>query len=249
MLSLRLITGILLCLVSAVTCASAVPESLGSEGGKGDWDIQFRPYVWTADISGDVGVGPLETDVDVDFDDIFSSLDGTWASTIDVRRRGGKWSFFLDTFYLRLDPDTGPAIKEVTIEQAILDGWVGYRLYESEETWFEISGGLRWFYLKNEIDLNAGPKFGKSTDWFDPHGGFRFKHYFTDKFYTGGGADIGGFGVGSELTWQTAIVFGYHLRENLALEFVYRHLSVDYDDDILYDTDTDGLLLGVALYF
>ena len=174
----------------------------------------------------------------------------SWASTIDIRQIDGKWSFFLDTFYMRLDPGGSGPIKDVQIEQAIVDMWIGYRLFENERTWVELVGGVRWIYLNNEIETMGGLELERDDSWFDPHIGIRAKHYLGEKFYVAGGFDIGGFGVGSDLTWQTATTLGYKVNEHLAFEVSYRFLSVDYDDEgLLYDTETNGFLLGFAYTF
>ena len=102
--------------------------------------------------------------------------------------------------------------------------------------------------LAREIDsriTRAIPEsVGGSASWVDPFVGIRAQHYLTDRIYVAALADIGGFGVGSELTWNAGGGVGVHIRENIALEAFYRHMSVDYDDDILFNVDMSGLFLG-----
>jgi len=40
--------------------------------------------------------------------------------------------------------------------------------------------------------------------------------------------DVGGFGVGSDLTWQVAVTANYQASERLYLSIGWRHLYVDY---------------------
>jgi len=58
----------------------------------------------------------------------------------------------------------------------------------------------------------------------------------------------GGFGVGSQLTWQVYIGVGKQFRERYTLLLGYRYMDVDYRNaGFLYDTQMSGLLAGFAL--
>jgi hypothetical protein len=105
--------------------------------------------------------------------------------------------------------------------------------------------------LAREIDsriTRAIPQsVGGSASWVDPFVGMRAQHYLTDRIYVAAIADVGGFGVGSELTWNAGGGVGVQVYENVALEMFYRHMSVDYDDDILFDVEMSGLFLGMKI--
>jgi hypothetical protein len=229
------------------TLQSLAPPVYEEEGG---WDIQFRPYLWTANLDGTSAVNGIKSDVDVDFEDLFDALDFTWASTQEIRRKGSKWTFFLDTFYVKLGPDTSDPIDDLTIKQAIIDGWIGYRVLESERGWIDLSAGVRWNYLSLDIDTVAGVGADGSEDWIDPHVGFRFRYSFSECVYMFGIADVGGFDVGSDMTYQLGLGAGYNVNKTFALEAGVRYLSVDYSDGgFLYDVDTTGIFLGAAFNF
>lgn len=229
------------------SAAAWVPEPVSSES---DWEFKFTPYLWTASMEGTVGVRGIESDVDVDFSDIFEALDFTWASTQELHRKGSKWSFFLDTFYVELGPDTNAPIDDVTLKQALIDAWIGYRVVESECGWIDLTTGVRWNYLDLDIDTIRGRGADGSQDWWDPHVGFRYHYDFNERVYSHGIADIGGFDVGSELAYQVSLAFGYRFNETFATELGARYLSVDYSDGgFVYDVETTGLVLGVAFTF
>ena len=139
---------------------------------------------------------------------------------------------------------------DAQLEQAIIDPVVTYRLYEWDRGWFELLGGVRWSYMKTEIDTLVGLSASNSESWFDPHIGVRLKHYFNERWYTGGAMDFGGFGIGADLAAQLVGGVGYHFTEWFAVETFYRYYSVDYENDgFIWDTDTFGLFLGAAFYF
>ena len=97
-----------------------------------------------------------------------------------------------------------------------------------------------------------------STDWVDPIVGFKVKQALTARDELQLAADIGGFGVGSQFSWQ---VFGGYSHvwdlgraTQLAATLGYRILSVDYETGS--GTDTRGLdltlhgpLAGLSLRF
>ena len=62
--------------------------------------------------------------------------------------------------------------------------------------------------------------------------------------------DIGGFGVGSDLTWQAIGTLDYAVNDRLELRAGYRALSVDYEDGkFLYDVLMQGPILGATYRF
>ena len=50
--------------------------------------------------------------------------------------------------------------------------------------------------------------------------------------------------------WQVGFGPGYIFNDWLTLEFYYRHMSVDYENDgFLFDADLGGLFLGAVIQF
>jgi len=62
--------------------------------------------------------------------------------------------------------------------------------------------------------------------------------------------DIGGFGVGSQLTWQGYGALGCQFTQRIYSEVGYRYLYVDYQHDgFVYDTATRGAQITVGVVF
>ena len=62
--------------------------------------------------------------------------------------------------------------------------------------------------------------------------------------------DVGGFGVGSDLTWQVEGSLGLQVTKNIWAEAGYRALGVDYEaDGLIYDTITHGAQVTLGLSF
>jgi hypothetical protein len=64
-------------------------------------------------------------------------------------------------------------------------------------------------------------------------------------------ADIGGFGVSSDLVWQAFLGFGYRITENASLAVGYRGLGVDYSSGEYRTLDVinHGPVLGFEFRF
>jgi hypothetical protein len=91
---------------------------------------------------------------------------------------------------------------------------------------------------------------GGAKGWIDPIIGFRARYNLTDQIYLVSKGDIGGFGVGSDLSWQAYGAFGYQLNNQWSTELGYRYLSVDYSQGgFVYDSNMSGLFLGLKYTF
>jgi hypothetical protein len=104
--------------------------------------------------------------------------------------------------------------------------------------------------IKQTLNKNLNQRVARVDDWWDPYVGIRARYNFTSKFYAIGRADIGGFGIGSDLMWHAEAALGYQLTQSIFAELGYRALSFDYDKDgLTYDTITHGAQVTVGINF
>jgi hypothetical protein len=90
----------------------------------------------------------------------------------------------------------------------------------------------------------------RTDDWWDPYVGLRGRYNLNEKFYLTAKGDIGGFTVGSDLTWQAEAALGVQLSKNMFTEIGYRALGVDYrKDGLVMDTVTHGPQLTLGILF
>ena len=90
----------------------------------------------------------------------------------------------------------------------------------------------------------------RTDDWWDPYIGLRGRYNLNDKFYLTGKGDIGGFGVGSDLTWTAEAALGCQLSSRIFTEVGYRAIGVDYEgDSLIYDVVTHGAQVTLGITF
>jgi opacity protein-like surface antigen len=259
--------------LTLVACAPAAAQTTGGQAG--GWQFEFTPYLWAAGLKGDVQVGTLPlTSVDMKFTDILDVLDFALMGAFEARK--GRWGFLFDAMYMKLSDSAtatrtgaGPigatltASADVKVEQTMLAAAAAYRVSEGRSP-VDVIGGLRYTKLDVSGDIGAslfggGPLGLGATgtvarsgdkDWVDPYVGVRLQHPIADRWTLVGYADVGGFGVGSDLTWQAAAGVNYAYSKSVSLKFGYRYMSIDYDKGgIVYDVTMQGPYLAVGIRF
>jgi len=92
--------------------------------------------------------------------------------------------------------------------------------------------------------------FSLGEAWFDPYVGLAGRCNFSGPFYLIAKADAGGFGVGSQFTWQGYGALGCQFTRRVYSEVGYRYLYVDYQHGgFVYDIATRGAQITVGVVF
>ncbi len=120
--------------------------------------------------------------------------------------------------------------------------------------------GGRYTRLNPELEITGGPiavSGGKTQDWVDPIVGGRVFLDLADNLTLVFRGDVGGFGVGSDFTWNVAglLLYDFDLFGRDA-SFVagYRVLDQDFEDGsgankFAYEITTHGPVFGLAIRF
>jgi hypothetical protein len=236
--------------------AQAQDTAAGTPGG---WHFAVTPYIWFASLNGDVatisGLPPVS--VDADFDDIIENADLAFMVAAEARRGG--FGIITDLNYLSLstDGDTpGPLFAGAQVEEQTFFANVGgfYRGVAGDRLNVDVLAGARIWYVNTEIDLRAGLRPARSVQddnaWADPIIGLRSTAQLGRGFFFAGAADVGGFGLASDLTWQLLGAIGYQFNDWLSTRAGYRHLEVDYQDDgFIWDVELSGPIVGATFRF
>ena len=256
-------------MLSAALLGLCVPiTAQAAEDAASRWQYELVPYFWAAGMKGDVQSGNLpKTSVDMSFSDIWDNLDFGAMGTFEGRK--GRWGFLFDAIYMKISSSatssrTGPgpigatatAAANLKLEQTMLAAAATYRVHDGP-TAVDVVGGLRYTKIDADANINAS-LFGLtgyaarsgSKNWTDPYVGARVQHRVSDRWTLVGYADIGGFNVGSDLSWQALAGASYDFSNTVSGKFGYRYISADYDKNgFLYDMDSYGLYAGVGFKF
>jgi hypothetical protein len=91
---------------------------------------------------------------------------------------------------------------------------------------------------------------GADKDWFDPYLGVRIQHPLGERWTFVGYADAGGFGLGSDFTWQAALGVNRVFSKKMTGKFGFRWMGTDYDKaGFVYDMQFEGAYAGLGFRF
>ena len=207
-------------------------------------------------MKGTIGVSDLpDVSVDADASDIFSNLKLGAMLNAEASKNG--WVIGTDLLFMKLAQDTriGPLISEgsVTVKEFAWET----SLLRQLTPWLAAGVGGRLVKLTTDIELetnNLNREASATESWYDPILIVRIKNPGASPeqpvYYQLRG-DIGGFGIGSEITWQIQAYLGYRFSELFQLSAGYRIIGIDYEtgsgeNRFKYDIDTSGPVLRLG---
>jgi hypothetical protein len=221
---------VIFCLVlfSRVSAQTTVAEK--------KWNFLTDVYLMFPYMNGETGAGDLlSVPVDASPADIFSKL--KMAAMLYLEASTGKWAITSDLVYMSLNQDVTQGTLwysgEVSAKEFI---WEPAGLYSIFPFW-ELGLGGRLTSISTDIDARRNV-FPAGTEavaanatkiWMDPILITRLSADIKDKWLFQFRGDVGGFGIGSELTWQLQAYAGYRFGKVFQLTGGYRYLSVDYE--------------------
>jgi hypothetical protein len=222
-----------------------------------EWNFRFAPYAWLIAIDGDMGVGPFAAPVDISFSDTLDNLDIAYMFLAEAGYE--RWTFTADFVYGDFSNDAvGPlGFTRIDYEftQWVLTATVGYRVIQTEGYAMDVFAGARTTDFDATatafLPLNFQIQRSPGDTWTDPIIGIRGQADLNERFMLRYNADIGGFGVSSDLVWQTFLGIGYRMTENSNVAIGYRAMGVDYTSDAFSPMDVinHGPVLGFEFRF
>ena len=243
--------GVVLTAALMATVLLCAPAFAAGDKGDDAWRFSLAPfYLWAVTIDGDVGIGPVDTEIKIDFDKVFDNLEGLFTAHLEAEN--GRWGAIFDIDYLNLGSTAGlPAGGEIKADVkggiAEIDGF--YRI-KRDVHFFDILAGFRYTALDVDVDIRPGPSAGVDQNWWDPLVGGRWTWNFGKQWQFAARGDIGGFGVGSDFTWNASGLFIWQPWKHVSLAAGYRALDQDYEDGsgrdrFKWDVTMHGPLAGI----
>jgi hypothetical protein len=234
------------------------------------WAVTVAPYLWAARLDGDAKIKGVEADVDVSFQDTLEDLNFAGMAVVEARK--GRFGFAVNPLFVRTESNArgGPLEADNTTDIATVGAGVFYRvvdwefgrdaLGEPRALAIEPTVGARLNHLRGEIDtrldaagFRARRQFDQSQTWVDPLIGVNAILRLSERWAVRAEADVGGFGVGSDLTWNAQAALTYRFTAAGLGAFAgagYRALSWDYEDGGFgWDVIMHGPMLGAGVRF
>jgi hypothetical protein len=225
-----------------------------------NWHVDWIPlYLWFSGLSGYVGLGGYVVPVHESVSDVFSQLNIALMSALDVRHK--HLGVLTDLVFISLSTNekttpfgtvySGYSTNEKSF---FLDPEIYGRVVDTERFSVDALAGTRIWHLNNAINLYKGGSAtvtaGQTQDWVDPVLGGRFRLNCNKGWYATLKGDAGGFGIGSQVTYQTIATIGKEFKKKYSLQAGYRYFAVDYKNaGFLYNVHMNGPILGFNLRY
>ena len=226
------------------------------------WHFLAEPYLMFPYMNGETGIGEsLVLPVDATAGDIFSKLQ--MGAMIYLEAKTDKWAVTSDLVYMNLTQDVTPGIilheGSVEAKQLIWEAAGFYRL----TSFLEVGVGGRVNYLQTSVDAQGKCNTCRYRRDFRAvtikHGSIllllaRMATDIKDKWLFQFRGDVGGFSVGSKLTWQLQGYAGYRFSKLFQLTAGYRILSTDYKNgeepkEFVFNVDEFGPVVRFGFNF
>jgi len=234
----------------AVAFASLMAATTALPQETGKWTVDVSLYGLAASMSGEMTVKGIPADLDVGFSDILENLEMGGMGSLRIGY--DRWALTTDVIYMGLGGSHNSVSADV--DQWMIEPTLSYRISKG----FEVLGGVRYNNLRAEI-RGTGPlgNFRSSSgtqDWWDPIVGAHLSRPLVKKFSLNTRGDVGGFGVGSDFTWQAFPYVSWHITHRSSLQVGYRWVFNDYEtgsgtSEFKYDILTEGPQIGFTLGF
>jgi len=248
---------ILFIAVFAVILGLASMTAYTQDIEKRKWHYLSEIYLMFPTMSGEVGVADIPpVELDADAGNIFSHI--KMGAMLYLEATNDDWAISSDLIYMKLGQDVVPT-------EVVTSGEVTMKQYAWElaglkhiTPWLEAGLGGRLVSLYTGLDLESVREEYRegsaSKTWFDPIIILRSQGAIKDKWLLQFRGDIGGFGLGSDFSWQVQAYAGYRFCHLFQATIGYRYIGINYDNGegierFLYDVDTYGMVVRLGFNF
>ncbi|PWK18187.1 hypothetical protein [Xanthomarina spongicola] len=244
-------------LLSSLFITAQDSSDSNSETKNTSWSFLVEPYLMFPNMKGDTQIRENlpSLGVDADTDNIFSHL--KMGAMLYLEAKNENWAITSDFVYMKLGEDVTPSSLvqsgELEVKETLweLDG------YRRILPMLEAGIGMRLVSVSADADFSFVFQ-DRSADitetWIDPIIVIRSHNVIKDNFLLNVKGDIGGFGIGSEFTWQIQLDAGYKFSDLFNLMIGYRYIGIDYEtgsgqDYFAYNIDTFGPEIRLGFNF
>jgi len=237
-------------LAAALAVSPAAVAGQATAGEADRLEVIVAPYFLAPYMDGTLGINGLTATVSADPGDIFDKLQFGAMMVVEVRK--GAWGGTVDGLYMNLEQ--AAERENVAATASGKQGAVDVSVFRTLLPTVDILLGARVNVLEGGLVIPAtATDVSQSQTWVDPIVGLRlWAPTGASRWRLGIRADVGGFGIGSDLAYQIYPIVGFRASNLLSFHAAYRILDMKYesgDADFVYDMTTFGPQLGLALHF
>jgi hypothetical protein len=252
------------------------------------WRLSFTPYGWLPWLRGEQTVKGRTVELDVDPIQVIDHLERVPFMGYAEARNGALVLYtdiFYANLGLSASgvrsrsvrPEIGGTLSAalgLDFEETVIEAGGAYEITKwGSSTAIDILAGARYWHQDMSINLalTAGLVIGGlelskgiaiarggSVDWVDPLVGARIRHQLAPGHQLMLRADVGGFGVGSQFSWNAFAAYSWEIavRDGVTYSGLlgYRALDVDYEqgsgrNKYEYDVVQHGPVTGLTIGF
>jgi hypothetical protein len=221
--------------------ASSLAIAETSASSSGGWEVSFTPYLWMSGMKLDIETPQGENiEVDDSFTDILGDLKFTFMGALEVKH--DRFVSLQDIIFISLNSSTdgqiGPVPFEADVDERLLitTHLIGYRVVDEGPMFVDLFAGARFSAIKVDVELNL-PQLTVERDTkksqLGPVIASRVRFPLSEKWGIAFYGDLGGFGVGADLSWQLMGTVQYEISDRWRLAAGWRHLSASQDKTTL----------------
>lgn len=245
--------------VAAAAVLSLVAAPLAAQTGA-DKDAeptnsaQITVYGWLAGATGEFRpfAGAPTIGFDNSFGEVMEDLDAAFFANALIRR--DRFVATADLSYASLSRDgrVPPGIPASgKVSQLAITALAGARVKDSAALSIDVLAGARLWNLDGRVAVPlAGVAVAPGKTFVDPVIAARLNAGIAPRLSALLQADIGGFGVGSDFTYQMSGTLNYRASDRFFLSAGWRHLHLDYaDGGTRFEGSQTGPIIGITHRF
>jgi hypothetical protein len=218
------------------------------------WKVVVSPFLFGAGLRGAIGIEGADGEVNADFSDLLGELDFGGGVNLEMAPPDSSLGLLLGLTYVGLEEDgrttaSGFDSVDAELDQTVLEASLVLEL--QPEGLVDLLLGARYWDLEGDLKATATPPgddvaASRGANWVEPLIGVRSRIPLSRTLFLLLRGDAGGFGLGSEYTYDLGGQIAWAFSESFELALGYRLLYAKYDDDFLYDASNAGPILGLS---
>lgn len=240
------------CLIPTATTPVVAQEENTKAGD--DNNLQITVYGWLAGATGELRpfAGAPTLEFDNSFGEVLGDLDAAFFASGQLRR--DRLVVVADVSYASLSREgrVPPGIAaSANVSQLAISALAGARVEDSDALTVDLLAGARIWDLDGRVEVPlVGVALVPGKTFVDPVVAARFNAPLAPRVSALLHTDIGGFGIGSDFTYQVVATANYRASDQFYISAGWRHLHLDYSDaGTVFKGSQTGPIIGATYRF